>query len=256
MLKNILKKAMYCVSLAALFSPYTAYGKSHVPKDVPGTAIFVMAPSSELQADTKAIRIQNEVLALDVKIPQLSGLENKKFQKQLNKTLLKEAKERVRSITEEANTYNKQMLEDALTPLKFEYVENFVLIHSPSPYASLAFLRYQYSGGAHGLSYQSYLTIDTHESKLLTLDALFKEDVDYKELINEEIRMQLKERTEKGEYFFTGASGFKSIKDNQAFYINTEGQLVIVFNVYEIAPYAAGVIEFPIDFQKLMPYLK
>ena len=256
MLKRFFKKAMYVISLALLFSPYTAYGKHQVPKDVPGSAIFVMAPAHEITADTKEMQIKNEILQLDVKIPQLSGLKNKKFQKQFNKTLLKEAKARIKKVTHDAEIYNKQMLEDALTPLKFEYVESFVLIKSPSSYASLAFLKYEYSGGAHGLSHQSYLTFDLNNSSIVTLKGLFKEGVDYKKLIDQAIRLQLKERTEKGEYFFTGAAGFNGIKDNQEFYINTEGQLVIVFNVYEIAPYAAGVIEFTLDSSKLMPYLK
>ena len=48
---------------------------------------------------------------------------------------------------------------------------------------------------------------------------------------------------------------FYSIKDNQKFYIQDKS-IVIFFDLYEIAPYAAGIPEFPIDIEKIKDNLQ
>ena len=44
--------------------------------------------------------------------------------------------------------------------------------------------------------------------------------------------------------------GFKTIDDNQPFYL-TDGGLVVYFGQYEIAPYYVGIPEFKIPFSRL-----
>ncbi len=44
--------------------------------------------------------------------------------------------------------------------------------------------------------------------------------------------------------YFEGEEGFKSIKDDQSFYINESKNLVIVFQMYDIAPRSSGYPEF------------
>ena len=66
------------------------------------------------------------------------------------------------------------------------------------------------------------------------------------EITSEEITRQIEERKKNGEIFFEGEEEFNGVKEDQLFYITEEGQLVVVFGLYEIAPYAAGILEFPI----------
>ena len=49
--------------------------------------------------------------------------------------------------------------------------------------------------------------------------------------------------------YFTGKDGFKGISENQGFYISS-GNIVIYFQVYEIAPYVTGIPEFYIPVEK------
>ena len=48
---------------------------------------------------------------------------------------------------------------------------------------------------------------------------------------------------------------FYGIKDNQKFYLD-DSKIVIYFDLYEIAPYAAGIPEFPIIVENIKPQIK
>jgi len=103
---------------------------------------------------------------------------------------------------------------------------------------------YKYSGGAHG--YYEYVpyNIDLRDGNNLTLKEIFKKDVDYKEIIDKEIQNQIKELGKK-EKDLDKIYDFYGIKENQKFYLE-DGKIVIYFDLYDIAPYAAGIPEFPI----------
>ena len=47
--------------------------------------------------------------------------------------------------------------------------------------------------------------------------------------------------------FFDDISIYDLINENRSFYINEEGKIVVVFDKYEIACGAAGVLEFVIE---------
>ena len=94
----------------------------------------------------------------------------------------------------------------------------------------------------------------THTPPEIPLEDLFKEQVDYISIINEFVHQEIERRRLNGEFFFTGSDGFQTISMNQPFFINKNGDLVIVFNVYEIAPYASGAIYITIPADKISPY--
>ena len=86
---------------------------------------------------------------------------------------------------------------------------------------------------------------------MLSLADLFQSDVNYIFLISREIKAQMEERMNAGEgdYFLPGGiwseeECFQSIDEDQDFYIDEAGQLVIVFDEYEVAPGYMGVPEF------------
>lgn len=255
MKKKIFKAMLYLLCIFTLISPIFIQAKTS-KKDKPGTAIFVMSDIPCIMTTTKHINKDLSTLYLDIKLPQLHGFSDKKFERNLNHRFLKEGKNKANDAVHNAEIYNKANLEDNIPPLKFEYLSNYTLIETVDPYFVIEFLDYEYSGGAHGLSTQKYIVLDTLNNKEILLSDLFKINAPYKEIINNEINRQITERTAKGEFFFIGSDGFSGIKDNVQFYINKYGQLVIVFNVYEIAPYAAGAVEFPINSEILQGVLK
>lgn len=92
-----------------------------------------------------------------------------------------------------------------------------------------------------------YYTINKGTSKLVKLEDLFSKNVDYLSLISREIIRQMKEQ--KGVPYVVGtdeADSFKSISKDQKFYINTEGEVVIVFDEGEVAPAYIGEVQFVI----------
>lgn len=255
MKKKVFKTMLYLLCSFTLVSPLIVQAQTD-KKDKPGTAIFVMADAPCIMASTKHIHKDTSTLYLDIKVPQVHGFSDKRFEKSLNHRFLQEGTTKAKTAVQNATTYNKQSLETNIPPLKFEYLSNFTIIESISPYFVIEFLDYEYSGGAHGLSTQKYIVLDTINNTEVSLKSIFKENTPYIERINNEIAKQISERTTKGEYFFTGSDGFTGIKDTTQFYIDKHGQIVIVFNVYEIAPYAAGAISFPINGETLKDLLK
>ena len=73
---------------------------------------------------------------------------------------------------------------------------------------------------------------------------------DYKQIVDESVEKQIKERMENDEnssYFTKEEGGFSGIKDEyQDFYINENKKAVIVFQKYEIAPGYMGIQNFEI----------
>lgn len=255
MSKKILIKKICILTLVYCMLFTLSYAKTKSDKEKPGAAIFVIATEKSISACPKLYNHQSQVISLDMKVPQLYGLTDIKFEKAFNHKLLKEALQRKKYAISEAELYNKDMIRDGLKPIKFEYLESYSIISSPLPYYTLELFKYQYSGGAHGIGELNYITIDTNKNSIITLKDLFKSTIDYKALINNQIKTQIDARTKQGEVFFLGDDGFVSIKDQQNFYINPNGVITIVFNVYEIAPYAAGAIEIPLNMEELIPYM-
>lgn len=91
-----------------------------------------------------------------------------------------------------------------------------------------------------------YYNLDSNTLQDVTLEDLFGPR--YVELINEQIKTQMKERVAKGDESFFGPEmgGFESISDETNFYINEDGKVVITFEKYEIAPGYMGIVEFEI----------
>jgi hypothetical protein len=102
-----------------------------------------------------------------------------------------------------------------------------------------------YTGGAHGSYRISFYNIDLKENKLLTEDNLFKagSTAQLTALIMEALQ------NEYGDKLDNMLFDKNDVRPNGNFYINKD-KIVYVYNQYEIAPYAVGVIEAPIPMEK------
>lgn len=255
-MKKIMIKAMCFIGCVTMLIPYTQYAKSTHKRTSPGTAIFVMAiPQTEPEIEEKHIVVQKPEIHLEMRIPQFKNLQDHTAQKNLNHLLYTEAHTRKKQILQLAKQYNKDLIQDGLAPIVFEYTETYSIIPTIMPYYTVEINQYQYSGGAHGISELSYINWNAETNKLVQISDLFKKDVDYKQLVNTLVKEEINRREVNGEFFFSGSDGFQSIQENQPFYIDTNGDLIIVFNVYEIAPYASGAIYIRLLSSKLAPYL-
>lgn len=131
---------------------------------------------------------------------------------------------------------------------------SFEVKKSTSNVISILVEYYKYSGGAHG--YYEYVpyNINLRNGKKFNLKDIFKQGADYKTIINKEIENQIKELGEKDKEL-DGVYDFYGIKENQKFYLK-DGKIIIYFDLYDIAPYAAGVPEFPIIIKDIESQIK
>ncbi len=181
----------------------------------------------------------------NIKVPKITGLENKKLEESLNEKYLSEGKALFDKFKEEVR-YAKG-IGGAHLGIKSGYevkTDNDQI---------LSIKRYEVST-SNGYSATQFDTIDKQNEILIKLPSLFKND-DYIDLISENIKKQMIERYEvdkENNYFWVEgipsdlepAGLFQKINKNQNFYINKDGKLVICFEKYEVAPGAYGESEF------------
>lgn len=134
----------------------------------------------------------------------------------------------------------------------------FDVMRNDSQYLSFYLMYYTYTGGAHGMHNDLAYTFDAQSGERIALKDLFKADTDYVSLLNEKIREEIEtiamdNEAIQGEYY-NPYNGFESIAEDQHFYL-TDSSLVLFFDLYEIAPYAAGIPMFEIPLKDLEPML-
>ena len=81
---------------------------------------------------------------------------------------------------------------------------------------------------------------------MVTLKDLFREDADYVTALSDEVRRQMEERMAEDRETSYFPEEFTAIGPEQNFYFNTDGDLVLVFDEYTIAPGSMGMPEFTI----------
>lgn len=109
---------------------------------------------------------------------------------------------------------------------------------------SITIINYAYSGGAHGMTIVKGLNFNINTCQLYSLEQLFKPNSNYVDRISNIIKKQIKERN------FPILDEFHKIDPNQDFYI-ADRSLVIFFQLYDIAPYSAGIPYFPISIYEI-----
>lgn len=190
--------------------------------------------------------VKNKYIDAEVNIPSVE-LESRKLEKKINTTIhrkmkhhLSKAKEKSEKIYEDfINTGGKK---DNFHPLIVKI--DYDLIYQNEDIISFKVDYFESQASSYQKTY--YYTIDLNKQKVITLkDILGNGYIEYvNEKINNQIQKELKENPSK--YFKSDgpAKGFESIKANQQFYLNQNGDIVVVFDKYEIAPGSTGQPEF------------
>lgn len=225
-------------------SPAAAKPVPAVQAQKPQTAGVVFTP--------KVMSVSTKEFEGKVTIPVISGLKDKAFEAKLNADLLKEAQtglaEGQKAGKQDAAEAKKYGWEPRPHALDISYE-----VHQAGKLVSFSIQTYVYTGGAHGMTNVTYYTIDNQDkAKRLKLADLFQSGYDYRSIINQLIRQQIKERTAADGY---NPYSFESITDDQGFSFEN-GNLVIHFGQYEIAPYAAGMPSFTIPAHRFHSLLK
>lgn len=132
---------------------------------------------------------------------------------------------------------------------QFEAYVDFTVTYNQNCALSIYFDQYEYTGGAHGLTIRSSDTWDLQASRRMELSDFFPHQKDDKEYIIQLITKQIETQIAEGNaMYFDNYEQlvYNSFKANN-FYLSKEG-LVIYFQQYDIAPYAAGLPTFVIPY--------
>ncbi len=114
---------------------------------------------------------------------------------------------------------------------------------------SFVVTRYSYSGGAHGNVTLEAYTFDTRTGDLLTFSDLFSDESLFEEFVTSNIVAQIDAVPAEDQMVFPEyATSVASEFDSAIWYFSEESgpQLVVMYQIYSIAPYAAGNPTFPI----------
>ncbi|WP_458862349.1 DUF3298 and DUF4163 domain-containing protein [Acidaminobacterium chupaoyuni] len=119
---------------------------------------------------------------------------------------------------------------------------------------TLSFVLNSGSAAASFFMQQYFYNIDLKTGKDLTLHDLLGEN--YRDICNQTVYQGIKDRVANvpGAFFFTNEDedtldddfAFSGITDDQKFYINEKGHVVLVFEKYSIAPGYMGIQEFEV----------
>lgn len=134
---------------------------------------------------------------------------------------------------------------------QYEVYINNEVTYDKNNIISIVITKYEFTGGAHGMTYLDSYNYNLLTGEKLTLKDMFKPDIDYKEIVNNFIQ---KEINSNPEIYFKGDEAFKGISEDQPFYIEDDG-IIIYFGLYEIAPYYVGIPKFKLRFDEFNQYL-
>lgn len=255
---NIDKNTNYYIEdryINIYFNPYkqsqddTQY-EFKVPYDVFKNKVQAFNNFFFITVNKESIKKDNKYLKSNLEIPVINS-DNSEIDNKVNKKIRTDIMHFYEQSLKEAENF----LDDFnLDNSNFVADSSFEVKKSTSNVISILVKYYKYSGGAHG--YYEYIpyNIDLRNGNFLVLKDLFKEEVDYKTLINNEIENQIKQLGKK-EKDINDIYEFYGIKDNQKFYLEDK-RIVIYFDLYDIAPYAAGIPEFPIPIDNIKNKIK
>jgi hypothetical protein len=197
---------------------------------------------------------ENQYVKVAGKLPIILGMKDWKYQMQLNTALTRQAMKDKQTVEEESKKMAEAAKEYGWTVRPADLIIKYE-VKNNNDILSFVVNTYMYTGGANGQTRVDTYNVDLREVKNINLSDLFKSGTDYKTVINNEISAQIESRTKYGDAFFKGEMGFKSISDNQNYYIQ-EDNLVILFQKYAIAPGAMGTPDFRIPLKSLNSMLK
>ncbi|WP_188793309.1 PdaC/SigV domain-containing protein [Paenibacillus physcomitrellae] len=195
---------------------------------------------NSLKVTANTLNQSDKVTNIQIQYPVISGLANTEVQEQINKIF----KDRADAYVQDSLKRSKDL---GLGPqgAKNEFDMYYTVTYNRNGYLSFRMLNYDYTGGAHGMSYLEGFTFRLSDGKQVELTDLLKANPDFVEAIDAKVGAKL--NNDPG-YF----GGFKTVGDKPGFYLKDDG-LVTFFQLYEYLPYAAGFPEYYLPFSSLLP---
>lgn len=248
---GLLKKTMYsaaCIAAAFVLMfnciPSLAYAVSDIP--ILGDVVRVVTFGR--------FEVQEDGYEAKVVTPKVEGLLNKELEEKLNKEFQENANAIICAFEKDVKELKEVYGDDFHLGIEADYIvrtdnEDILAIDS-----------YIVNTVASSSTKHNFYNIDKKTGTLIELESLFKKEADYVTPISEYIISEMRKQNEDGTgYFWTDEKdidNFEKIKENQNFFINDNGNIVICFDKYEVAAGAQGCPEFEIPNEVIKNVLK
>lgn len=223
-----------------------------VSAPVDETIVPIMAPISTENAQpvkvtTKLIEENNDLLSAKLSIPVISGLQDTVYEAKLNSEIEKQATDTLAELKKQAEEDKKSAAESGYEYRPYEMIVEFEVKSDGGQEASGIFSMttstYTFTGGAHGGTFEAgYNVLNGNEAVAITLEQALGEGGLAK--ADSAVRYAIKQDPDR--FFpdvldtFTGVT-----EEGQQFYYEN-GIIQLVFQQYELAPYAGGIIIVPV----------
>ena len=146
-----------------------------------------MLKTSELNEDNSNVNIvdkiyksKNNYLDINVVVPQINGISNKKQEDIVNDKVIKWTENWINEVKQIADEYFK----DKPSPLMPYQLYARYKVTNNSDIISFYIDYYQFSGGAHGITNRIAYNIEKSSGNEMQLKDIFKDNYNYKDIIN------------------------------------------------------------------------
>jgi len=208
--------------------------------------LFFLTAASAAAFEVVSIPVkktEKDVYQIEAEIPILMELNRKNTQEKYNDLFRDNIMTFVEYTINMARQSQQDFAEAEFPRREFVAKVDFEIKNSKQ-ILSIKFDYYQYTGGAHGNPYSLTYNIDLAAGDDLKLiDFLELQNMNLNE-IEEFIRAEIKKEPE---LYFQEEYGFQSLDQDQCYYLE-DGELVVYFQPYAIAPYSTGMPEFRIKY--------
>lgn len=177
--------------------------------------------------------VESKYKSTDVKLLKVESLLNRDAQKNINKTLRKEA-------AAFAREYQSPGFTSAVTPL---------VAYNKNNLFSVVLCEYYYlERAAHPMTFQKSFVFDLATGERYELSQIFEKYSNYQDILNNIIKKAIKQRE------IPMLEPFENIDEQQEFYLKDDA-LVIYYQRYRYSPYAYGFLEFEIPYDEIKDIL-
>ncbi|MBU4511158.1 DUF3298 and DUF4163 domain-containing protein [bacterium] len=213
------------------------------------TSVLVQAQETkpidqEITIADLVIKEDHEALKVDMVFPAVQGIKDKQVEEKINQTIQKDVLNFKEMLQTESEKCLQGAKEEGWEIRKYIATIYYIVHYQKDDLLSFSVFYYSYTLGAHGHTLQRAYNFNLVNGEEILLSDILKEKKDYVDIINQEIKRQIKLNPQE---YFSEWSVFKSISEEQPFYLIEDG-IVVYFGLYEIAPYASGIRYFKIPY--------
>ena len=244
-MKTWMKGVAVAAAVALVILPNTSSSVAYAMKNIPflGNVVNVVT-FRDYHYDQNKKTADVSVSKIDINTEGLEG------------ESVDNAKKSSEEINREIEQITNQWVEEFKETMRSDGYDQIMVktepINTTDKYFTLKLICYQ--GAGSGFEQDFFYTINLDTGKRMKLSDLFIEGSDYRTIISDDIKKQMRKQMDEDEnvsYWLDDKEveewNFEEIPEDVSFYVNENNELVICFNEGDVAPMYMGTVEFVIS---------